>query len=344
MAAIMVVMVVMVVMMDPAICATSQVRGHPIRRPTRRKSLDGALDLNTPFHYVANMALIPTFFLDCVSAIGIEVENKKIWTATGFLVGKFYKEESDAKNYFVFLVTNKHVLKDKKSIIVRFNPKSSSESAALDFSISLLDEGNKPKWVGHPNEDIDVAAIAINTKTLRDMDRKYDYFKPEHIINIKDAATEGISEGSFVYALGYPMGIVDPDRQYVISKSGTIARIRDAFEGKRNEFIIDISIFPGNSGGPVVSKPELTGLEGTKAFPKCSLLGMIKGYIPYKDIAISQQTKRPRVIFEENSGLASVITSDFIIETIETCYATKILPTIEKAEPTETPQPTTENS
>lgn len=50
---------------------------------------------------------------------------------------------------------------------------------------------------------------------------------------------------------------------------------------------------------------------------RAALIGIVKSYIPFQDVAISQQTKRPRVIFEENSGLANVETVDKILETIE---------------------------
>ena len=47
------------------------------------------------------------------------------------------------------------------------------------------------------------------------------------------------------------------------------------------------------------------------------LLGIVKGYVPYIDVAFSAQTKHPRVTFEENSGLAEVIPADAIQETID---------------------------
>jgi hypothetical protein len=40
--------------------------------------------------------------------------------------------------------------------------------------------------------------------------------------------------------------------------------------------------------------------------------------VPYIDVAISTQTRRPRVTFEENSGLTEVHPVDFIEETIDT--------------------------
>jgi S1-C subfamily serine protease len=75
-------------------------------------------------------------------------------------------------------------------------------------------------------------------------------------------------------------------------------------------FLIDANIFPGNSGGPVVTRPEISSIEGTKAIDKAALIGIVKSYLTYKDVAVSQQTGKPRVIFEENSGLALVETVD----------------------------------
>ena len=43
---------------------------------------------------------------------------------------------------------------------------------------------------------------------------------------------------------------------------------------------------------------------------------MVKSYIPYQDTAVSQQTGRTRITFEENSGLAAVEGVQAIIETI----------------------------
>jgi hypothetical protein len=82
-------------------------------------------------------------------------------------------------------------------------------------------------------------------------------------------------------------------------------------------FLIDAFVFPGNSGGPVVSAVDITAITGTKAQNTAYLIGMVKGYVPYDDVAVSQQTGRPRMVSEENSGLAEVIPVDFINETIE---------------------------
>jgi hypothetical protein len=37
---------------------------------------------------------------------------------------------------------------------------------------------------------------------------------------------------------------------------------------------------------------------------------------------VSKQTGKSRVVFEENSGLAVVIPADYVLETIDICFAT----------------------
>jgi len=264
-------------------------------------------------------ALIPPFFFDCVVAIGSRNPDSTInWGGTGFLIGKFVKVmENDQKRYTIYLVTNKHVLKDKKSMVVRFNPRSNEP--ARDFNAPVVNKDGNIIWTGHPVDSIDVAVIPINVNLLKEQQMRFNYFRSdEHVLNIAQMSNKGMTEGDFIYVLGFPMGIVDPARQYVISRSGSIARIRDVLDKHGSEIIVDAFVFPGNSGGPVISKPEVIGIGGTKVVSSAYLIGIVKEYIPYRDIAVSLQTKRPRIVFEENSGLAAIIPTDYILETIET--------------------------
>ena len=127
----------------------------------------------------------------------------------------------------------------------------------------------------------------------------------------------GVSEGDPMYVLGFPMGIVTSTSNYVIVKGGVISRVRDILEGHVTKFLVDCSVFPGNSGGPVVIRPEAISISDTQSVSIAALIGVVKSYLPYSDIAISQQTGKPRVIFEENSGLAEVESVDSIKETVE---------------------------
>ena len=90
------------------------------------------------------------------------------------------------------------------------------------------------------------------------------------------------------------------------------APARDMLNGLRREFLLDATVFPGNSGGPVLSKPEIAAIGETKPNLQCKLIGVVRAYVPYQDMAYSRQTGRPRVIFEENSGLTEVLSVDLV--------------------------------
>lgn len=269
------------------------------------------------------MALIPPFFMDCVVAIGIQQGNKnalkKSWIGTGFLFGKFIKAHPDdpsKKDYTVYLVTNKHVIARHRSIILRFNPQTNQP--AKDYPVNLYNKEGVQLWTGHPNPDVDVAVLRINLQTIHAEGMKYGLFKSDtDAITSVAMQSNGLSEGDFIYALGFPMGLVSKDRQHVMVRSGIIARIRDLYEKRSSDYTVDAFVFPGNSGGPVITKPEMISIQGTTPYRKATLVGIIKSYIPYQDVAISKQTGKPRVIFEENTGLSLVEPVDRILEAIE---------------------------
>lgn len=263
------------------------------------------------------MALIPEEFLNSVVAIGIKDNKDAIhWIGTGFVLAYFHKQINEKqKNYSFYIVTNKHVIQKQSLIIIRFS--AENKGPAKDFPVQLHLNG-KPIWTGHPNPKIDVAVINFNVKNVKSHGTNVGFFSSDtNVLKVNEMKARGIFEGDSVFALGYPIGLVNVDRQYVIVRNGSVARVRDVYDQRSKEFIIDAFVFPGNSGGPVLNRPQTIGLKGTKINTKTNLIGMVKSYIPYKDVAVSRQTGRATVVFEENTGLTSVIPVDFILETIQ---------------------------
>ncbi len=267
------------------------------------------------------MALIPPFSFDCVVGLGVRQQNGHIeWVGTGTLVGRPYSQNGDGKKRcHIFLVTNRHVLKKLTTLVIRFNPRDASE--AKDYDIPLMDANGNTLWKSHPDEEVDLAGLGMDADFLESENIRYEYFNlDDQVMGLAEMKTRGVSEGDFVYTLGFPMGIVDVDRLYVIARMGCIARLRDTLEGYRKDFLIDAFIFPGNSGGPVLYKPEVTSIEGTASVGKAAFIGIVAGYLTFRDSAISHQTGAVRMIFEENAGLAIVHTVDQVIETVERCF------------------------
>jgi S1-C subfamily serine protease len=261
------------------------------------------------------MASIPPFFLDCVVAIGTENSTGVNWVGTGFIVGRHNTDLTDTKHYNTFLVTNKHVLIKYQRVIIRFN--SLDGTSTKDYPIDIIENGVM-KWTGHPDPNIDVASISINPNFLQNDSAKFDFMKlDEHAMDNAELLNSGVSEGDPIYVLGFPMGIVTPTSNYVITRGGVISRVRDMLAGHSSNYMVDASVFPGNSGGPVTIKPEAMAINDTQAITRSALIGIVRSYVPYQDVAISQQTGNPRVIFEENSGLALVESVDSIKETVD---------------------------
>lgn len=268
------------------------------------------------------MALIPPFFLDCVVSIGVTNQDQHNWVGTGFIVGRPFVDDKGNKLYHTFLVTNKHVLEHKPNITLRFN--SLEDNPPLDYTFDLEQNGQKI-WVGHTSQEIDIAVFYINPNILKSDSAQFKFFRmDEHVMSVENMKDSGVSEGDGIFVLGFPMGIVGPQKKHVIARTGAIARIRDVIEGQQSPYLIDASVFPGNSGGPVVIRPEAMAIQGTEAISNAALIGIVKSYVPYKDVAISQQTGNPRVMFEENSGLALVETVDNIVSTVNDCFQQKL--------------------
>jgi len=273
---------------------------------------------------------IPPFFINCVVALGsFQVPapgQPPQWhtEASGFLYGVPADSETDpAKHmYSVFLVTNRHVLKNHTEITVRLNSQK-LEDPVREFPVSLKDADGRELWTSHPNPAIDVSVIQLNGPFLRDQGLQSDFFASDQNVADKAKMKEiGLAIGDNIFVLGFPMGISGTaQRNYVIARHGNIARINDVLDSGGTTFLIDAFVFPGNSGGPVVSVPNLTAISGTKAQDHAYLIGMVQGYLPYKDILASEQTGEARMISEENSGLAEVIPVDYINETIKDAQA-----------------------
>ena len=268
------------------------------------------------------MALIPLGYLNTVVALGGPSQDGSIqYTATGFLYGHSTgtTDESGEQTYWPFLITNRHVFErastDGIQLHARFNRPIGAEPKI--YPIPMKNTDGSDSWITHPNPDADVAVLSINPSFLKADGIEFKIFASD-TFTLAQAREIGVSEGDGVFVLGFPLGEAGEERNYAVVRQGIVARIQDWLKGNAQTFLIDASIFPGNSGGPVLLKPEIASIVGTKPNKMCGLIGMVSSYLPYREVAVSQQTGRPRMIFEENSGLGVVVPYSVIEEAIET--------------------------
>ena len=258
------------------------------------------------------MPLLPPQHLDTVVALGTPMPGGDVqYSATGFLYGVPAGTGDD--RYRIFLVTNRHVVEGTTRLKARLNRSGGSDAQTYDVELS---RDGEELWTGHPT--CDIAVIGINAQMLQDAGIEFHWFRGTEQLTLAQARELEISEGDGVYVLGFPLGLAGIQRNYTIVRQGVIARVRDWLGETGKTILIDASVFPGNSGGPVITKPENFSIEGTKHNNRALLMGMVSSYLTYDDVAISQQTGRQRVVFQENSGLAEVVPIDVIHETVTT--------------------------
>lgn len=254
------------------------------------------------------MALIPKFYIDAVVSVGVrQVDNSIAWTGTGFFVNR----RIDDERIYLYLVSNKHVFEGKASISIRMAEKKGGELLDLDIDLN----GYKT----HPFADI--AAVLITGKFIDEKNVSFSSFDiDEDAYSTKQLLDNGVDEGSLVYMLGFPMGLVNVNSKLPICRLGCIARISEEQVKEERNVMLDIQNFPGNSGSPIVNRPELAALNGSKSLKSCVLIGIVHSYIPYRENLVNMQTKQVVEVRSENSGIAWMHPVEYIREVIDMIY------------------------
>lgn len=204
--------------------------------------------------------LIPPFFIDCVAALGNirpipqaggqPSQNRWMITGTGFFYGAVINAKEEPHHYRVFLVTAKHVIQshiDKNvDIRVRVNSKDVN-TPVKDFELPRV-AGGPSNWFFHPNDEIDVAIISVNWDFLKQNNIEPSFFTDNVLAsNRATLISRQVAAGDAVFVLGFPMGLTGEQRNHVIVRLGCIARISEMLDGATSDFLIDASVYPGNS-------------------------------------------------------------------------------------------------
>jgi S1-C subfamily serine protease len=228
-------------------------------------------------------------WLDTVVSIErLLVAGKEVPIGTGFVV-------ASTRNHLI-LVTAKHVVHDADGKLLgdlayRLNRTGSSSQLLKDADLVQAGGGS---WFASQQDDVAVRFLPIvqgaSVKAI-----PLDRFIEER----------QVEAGTPLAALGFPMGLRSVDHAMPIARRGMVGRAASTV------VLADLFIFPGNSGGPVLYVPAFkTGgisFGGAEVVRQEMLIGMVSSFIPYSEVAVSMQTKRPRVVFEENSGLANLV-------------------------------------
>jgi hypothetical protein len=200
--------------------------------------------------------------------------------------------------HVVFNIQQKNFYQD---LFVSFNQKDGTLGRR---SLEEFKKAQQIEWSFHENPDIDLAIIPFMIDTQRDDIKRMGKDLYEKI--------ETLTEGEEIFFLGFPaLNIKKTKNIKPIVRAGIISLINDD-----KTFFIEANVFPGNSGSPVFLKPSIMDFKSKQLgqIRPAKFIGIINSYLSYLDTAVSAQTGRPRVTFEENSGLANVFSTSHIDE------------------------------
>lgn len=169
---------------------------------------------------------------------------------TGWLV-RVSGEGADAK---IALVTAYHVFDQMKEQNVKVNWRRIDENGKWHrepSEIRIRDENGAQLWLTHPERDI--AVIWVNPpEQCRDRAIPFDALADE-----KSLKTFEVTIGDELLALGFPRGLSANDIGFAILRSGRVASYPIWPVKDFPSFLMDFSVFTGNSGGPVYMSERL---------------------------------------------------------------------------------------
>lgn len=185
-----------------------------------------------------------------ITAIG---DDRKV--GTGFLV--VHEIPLPGHELGIFLVTNKHMVTGAETMELTFTadggPPPDVANPLFGQAVNLRVMNVDTAFSGHPSDDVDVAVMNFSGLLNRMADRgQRPFFRtigPELFISEGEIAECDALER--VVYVGYPVGLADERNLLPIMRSGhTATPLAVDYEGLP-AFLIDGSVFPGQSGSPV---------------------------------------------------------------------------------------------
>jgi S1-C subfamily serine protease len=174
---------------------------------------------------------------------------------TGFVLGK---NVGDSGRYV--LVTAAHVLEDIKEEFAHVHfriEKTVDEWKRIETALRIRSNG-KPLWTKHPDADVAVMYIGVPTGAIDGV------IGTPLLANDEMLRRYEVHPGDALNCLGFPLGFESSEVGFPVLRSGKIASYPLVPTKQTKTFLIDIEVFPGNSGGPVFFTDSNRHYKGTK--------------------------------------------------------------------------------
>jgi hypothetical protein len=186
-----------------------------------------------------------TLMMKCTYKLSGEsfIKTRNVY-GTCFIVGEPVPNKHDL--FYTILITAKHVFDDISgdSVTIYTRSKQKDIYTPLPLKIRIRD-GKNALYTSHPSQD--VAAIPIMLPNNLDNNFIPTNFLADDSTIIKNKVTPGMK----INCLGFPLVQNSNSADFPILRSGYIASYPLVPTDKFPTFLYDVTVFKGNSGGPV---------------------------------------------------------------------------------------------
>ncbi|MDD3045227.1 MAG: serine protease [Candidatus Delongbacteria bacterium] len=237
-----------------------------------------------------------------------KIQGEDGYIGTAFLVG--VPLESNPEMYYFTIVTARHVFDGIKTdyAVLYLREKRGDVFYKRTHRIQIRNNG-KNLYYSHPTEDVAVINIPYPADIKTDM-LFTDVFATDKLI---EAAA--INPGDEVFTYGYPLGFEYNNAGFPLLRSGRIASYPIIPSDVYKTFFLDIEIFQGNSGGPVVfSQDSRIKKKFIDLTEYNFIMGLVSEETFQQEHIISMYEEK---IVKTKLSVATIVQSRFILETIE---------------------------
>jgi len=154
------------------------------------------------------------------------------------------------------------------------------------ISVVMTQKDLQTRILYHKNEDVDLVAISlegfpveVGGQTIELQHLKTSYLTRSSLPKYSDMLSVEVTSDIIVF--GFPYGHFDNHNRFPLSKSGIIASGWGLDFNNQPVFKIDVELYQGSSGSPVISKPVNFAVRDGKMYtnedPRFLLLGVYTG-------------------------------------------------------------------
>ena len=221
------------------------------------------------------MPKLPPRYLDTVAMFEGYRDGKLRYAATGFFC-RYFTGGAEGRT-LLFLVTSARAVSGNlgdTTLVCRRRRGFRRTTYEADGRDGLA-LGN---WL--VDSELDVALLPLDPERLAAHAVRYQTFDVYGgALETWEMHRRGVGEGDDVLVLGFT-----PERRrfrpMTMVRRGIIARIQDFYRQRSPTFLVDATIFAGNTGSPVVIRPARGRGGEPLTHPRIHLIGLVSNYLP----------------------------------------------------------------